>query len=303
MTTTAAHDEGSFDPPLCFARMDIEKRMGFPAGRFTQPGPLLSLVLAGLLAVGFYAALIPLEGRWFWETFTQRGWVPYATVFFSAWALMILLIKALKIRLQRRARKLDIVPDDPDFFLSPSTVDRVLDRLHEQVDDPRHFMLANRLQLALANLRNMGRVGDVDDVLQSQAEADEGMVESSYTVVRGLIWAIPVLGFIGTVLGLTQAIGSFGDILAESTESEALRPALQSVTGGLATAFETTLQALVAAVFIHLLLTMIKRNEERMLDEFQDWCQRRVVTRLRLRDSGSGGAGMMRGDRDESQAT
>ena len=301
MPQPLTHDESEFRPALCFARMDIEKRLGFPAGRFTQPGPLLPLLLAALAAVGFYAALIPIEGTWFWQTFTQRGWVPYATVFFSGWALMILLVKVLKVRLQRRAQRLDIIPDDPSFFLSPATVDRVLDRLHDQVDDPRHFMLANRVQLALSNLRNMGRIGDVDDVLQSQAEADEGMVESSYTVVRGLIWAIPVLGFIGTVLGLTRAIGSFGDVLAESAEAEALRPALQSVTAGLATAFETTLQALVAAVFIHLLLTMVKRSEERMLDDFQDWCQRRVVTRLRLRDAG-GPAGANGGD-DEPQAT
>ena len=33
------------------------------------------------------------------------------------------------------------------------------------------------------------------------------------TVLRGFIWAIPVLGFIGTVIGLTQAMGRFGAAL------------------------------------------------------------------------------------------
>jgi len=61
-----------------------------------------------------------------------------------------------------------------------------------------------------------------------------------------------------------------------------LRPALQSVTGGLATAFETTLQALVAAMLIHLLMTFVKRTEESMLDRFADYCDRFIVARLRL---------------------
>ena len=49
------------NPPLSVAKMDIERRIGFPSGRHTQPGPVLPLLVAVLLGVGFYAALIPLE--------------------------------------------------------------------------------------------------------------------------------------------------------------------------------------------------------------------------------------------------
>jgi biopolymer transport protein ExbB/TolQ len=160
----------------------------------------------------------------------------------------------------------------------------VLDRLHEVAEEPKHFLLFNRIQFALSNLRNMGRIGDVDEVLRSRAQNDESAVESSYTVVKGLIWAIPVLGFIGTVIGLSKAIGGFGSVLNEAGAMDQLRPALQSVTAGLATAFETTLQALIAALIIQMLMTFVKRGEERMLDDFITYCDRQIVGRLRLRD-------------------
>jgi biopolymer transport protein ExbB/TolQ len=128
-------------------------------------------------------------------------------------------------------------------------------------------------------------------VLRSQAEADEAAIESSYTIVRGLIWAIPVLGFIGTVIGLSQAIGAFGSVLATTAEINALKPALQSVTAGLATAFETTLHALVAALGVQMILVMLKRTEEQMLDDFMEYCQRRIVNRLRLHEVSRFGEG------------
>lgn len=266
---------------LSYARQDFEKRIGFPAGRFTQAGAALPIILASLFTVGFYASLIPAKGMWISETFTQRGYVPYLIVYFFFWALMILLIKSRKVKFQRRAAAVEVVPASPDFVLRADSAGPVIETLHAVSDDPSQFLLFNRLLIAVSTLKNMGRVTDIADVLRGQAEIDEAVVESSYTVVRGLIWAIPVLGFIGTVIGLSDAIGSFGSVLSESAEIDALKPALQKVTAGLSTAFETTLQALVAALVLHMLLTMIKRAEEQMLDSFTEYCQNNIVRKLR----------------------
>jgi biopolymer transport protein ExbB/TolQ len=186
-----------------------------------------------------------------------------------------------KLRLQRRALRVRVVPDQPNFVLSSATAADVLAQLHKSCDDPRQFYLLNRIELALSNLRNMGRISDLADVLQSQASNDEDVMESSYALVRGLIWAIPVLGFIGTVQGLSQAVGNFGSVLTDAAEVSALKPALRGVTAGLATAFETTFVALVAALGIQLLLTMVKRDEEQLLDDCKEYCQRNLVARLR----------------------
>lgn len=268
--------------PLNWFKGDIEQRIGFNGARHTRVNNLLSFLIACALAVSFYGALVPLRDRYVAAMFTERGWVPYLIVLLSAWSLAILFLKSRKLALQRQALNYPIVPDEHDFVLSSSTVDRVIDRIYAVVDDPKHFVLFNRIMIALANLRNIGRVSDVDEMLRSQAEQDESAMETSYSLLQGFIWAIPILGFIGTVLGLSNAIGGFTQVLQGASEVDQIVGALQGVTAGLATAFETTLEALVAALAIQLLLTMIKKSEEEFLDACAEYCIRHVVGRLRI---------------------
>lgn len=271
------------EPELSFDKSDIERRIAFPAGRYTSAGPLLAPLVAAILTVGFYGILSVLPPSQVSDMFTQRGAVPYFIVFLSAWSVMILLVKNLKLRLQRKALAINPLPsEEPGFTLNPASAELVLEKLYQTVDDPDKFMLTKRIHTALGNLRNMGRIGDVDEVLSTQADNDEGIMDSSYTTLRGFIWAIPVLGFIGTVWGLSVALGSFGGVLTHAGEMEELRTALQGVTGGLATAFETTLQGLVAALCIHMLMVAVRRREEQFLDDCKDYCQKYIVSKLRL---------------------
>ncbi len=270
------------DVPLCWSRRDPEQRLGFRGGRYTRVNNLLSFLMAAVATVLFYVALIPLEGTRFAATFTERGPTPYCIVLLTFWALAILWLKSRKLAFQRRALKYQIVPESHDFVLSSATVDDVLHNMYATVDDPRHFVLFNRITIALSNLRNLGRVSDVDDILRSQASHEESSMETSYLVVQGFVWAIPVLGFIGTVLGLSEAIGGFGNVLGAATEISELSSALRVVTAGLNTAFETTLVALVAALAIHMMLTFLKKSEEEFMDACSDYCVRHVVGRLRV---------------------
>lgn len=268
--------------PLDWSRRDIEQMLGFPGGRFTRTNNIFTGILAILLTLAFYAILIPFDGRWVADMFTKRGPTPYAIVFFSWWAVAILFVKWFKLRLQRRALDFHVMPEDPSFILSANTVDPVLSRIYATVDDPRNFILFNRIVVALSNLRNLGQVTEVDAILRSQAEQDESTVETSYALVQGFVWAIPVLGFIGTVLGLSEAIGQFSGVLGAASDVEKISQSLKGVTAGLATAFETTLEALVAALFIQLGITLSRKNEEEFLDDCMEYGLRYVVGRLRI---------------------
>ena len=270
-------------PRFSWFRDDIESKIGIAGGRFTSVNNFVWMVVGLVVTIAFYSVLSFWPGNAFVQMFTERSATQYVVVFFSSWALSIVLAKWTKAKVQRKTLEFrDLVPSEADFVLSPATVDDVLRRLREACDDPSKFILFNRIELALSNLKNMGQIGDVDRVLQSQAGNDEDVMESSYTLVKGLIWAIPVLGFIGTVLGLSGAIGSFGGVLTTAADLSEIKPALQGVTAGLATAFETTFVALVAALCIQLLLTVVRKTEEEILDECREYCQRHIVGRLRL---------------------
>jgi len=268
---------------ISWHRSDIEQKFGFAGGRFTRVNLLLSLLVAIALTiivylVMFFAVRETVVGK----MFVDRGFTPYVMTFLFMWSVTIILFKWAKLSLQQKALAIKIVPDDLDFVLSVTTVDQVLTRVMKSVDDSRNFVLFNRIFTVLSNLRNLGRVSDVDEMLRSHADLDESSVETSYSLLRGFIWAIPVLGFIGTVMGLSVAIGGFGDVLSKTSDPTALAESLKGVTGGLSTAFETTLLALLFALVLQLLVTFLHKSEEEFLDACSEYCQRNIVGKLRI---------------------
>lgn len=277
---------------LNWKKLDPEARLGFAARRFTGVGNLSSALL-GLLFTGvFYLLLYPLWQMNRWQMVNMffhggpenRSTIPYYTMFLTMWSLAFLLIKWRKLVIQKRALRIRLLPDDPDYILSPQNSAELIRHLNRRVYMAEGFLVHNRILKALANLKNIGRVADVSSVLKDLAAADEKYTEGTYTLPRGLIWAIPVTGFIGTVLGLSQAIGGFGAVIARGADFSELKSSLGGVTGGLAVAFETTLIALVAALIVQLLLTILVQKEEAFLDECSSYCYRNIVSRLRLID-------------------
>jgi biopolymer transport protein ExbB/TolQ len=272
---------------LDWSRSDIERKLGFRGGRFTAPSYTLSLIIALLLTVGFYTAVILVQQKWpqtqwFAAMFLERGPCPYPIMFLFFWALTLLLLKWRKLVFQQRVFGLSIMPQEPEFVLTPATAREVRDRMCLLVDNPHNFVLFNRIDLALANLHNIGHTADVAAILRVQAENDEAQIASSYGVIQGFMWCIPVLGFIGTVLGLSQALGAFTDTLQAGGDLAAIRASLKSVTGGLATGFETTLVALVCAFTLQLIVSFMQTLESQFLDNCNDVCSRQIAGKLRL---------------------
>jgi biopolymer transport protein ExbB/TolQ len=277
---------------LSWSEEEIENRFGFfRAGRYTTVNKTLSLMFALVLTALFFLInsvllnYVPAAHR-FATIFLRPANIytvsPAVVLFF--WAISALYVKSRKLDFQRRALKLAAVPQQPDFVLNEATARTVLERLHSLVDNPRHFILLNRIERALSNLHNIGGIGDVSTILRSQAENDENQIASSYTMVSGVVWAIPVLGFIGTVQGLSLAVGNFGRTLQAGGEVSRLKDSLLGVTGGLSTAFETTLVGLVAALIIQLYLSFLQQKETDFLDECNDYCHSHVISKLRIHE-------------------
>src|SRR5438477_60233 len=113
--------------------------------------------LAVVMTVAFYAVLFPFQDNWIAGScfFNRNRETPACIVFFSCWSVAILALKWRKLGMQRRSLKYSIVPDDPEFVLTPQTVDEVFHRMHKCVDDPRQFVVFHRITMALSNLRNL----------------------------------------------------------------------------------------------------------------------------------------------------
>lgn len=275
--------------------MDPEAKLGIPAKKFTGVNSVWAFILGIVLTAVFYGILYPFEqfhsiqfvDMFFPGGAENRSWIPISTVFLTMWCLAFLMIKCRKIKVQKKIFALNILPAQQGFILSPDNSSVVQNRIDEQVYQANGFIALNRIQKTLANLKNIGRVSDVSSVLNDLALADEKYLEGTYTLPKGLIWAIPVTGFIGTVLGLSEAVGGFGKVITDGASMEVLKQSLGGVTGGLAVAFETTLIALVAALLLQLFMTMIMQREEDLMDECGNYCYQNIVSKLKIIDMGN----------------
>jgi len=277
---------------LSWEDQDIENRWGlFKGGRFTSVNKMFSFILAVVISVLFILAMkllynssnssLQMLGRLFVRPGNLWATGPATLCFF--WGLVIALLKVPKLRLQRRALFLAAVPQNKEFVLNETTAKTVLERVRSLVDDTKYFILLNRIDRALSNLRNIGRVSDVTTILKAQSENDENQVASSYAMIHAMIWSIPVLGFVGTVLGLSIAISNFTDALGGNPDLPEMRRNLARVTSGLSTAFECTLVGLGFALLLHFAADLVQQKETDFLDECNDYCHANVVSKLRVR--------------------
>lgn len=265
---------------------DIEQRFGFGGGKYTDVNTWFALLATALITGAFFIGLchVPASVRSI-KTIAmilERGWTPYAMVALFVLALMILFIKWRKLAFQKKAFGVELIPVGNNFALTSETALDVIKTLSESVDDPKRFVLFNRIERALLNLKNVGNVSDVSEMLRAQAENDESHMDSSYGILSGIIWVIPILGFIGTVVGLSGAIGGFGAVLNTDATVSSLRDSLAPVTSNLGIAFDTTFVALVLAMVIQMLMTFLRKQEEMFLDACRDYAHVNIISRLRM---------------------
>lgn len=274
--------QGKSKAPLCFFEMDIERRCGFIGSAGTFAHPWFAGVVAAVLTVGLFSILMVAPRSYYSAIFLDRGPTQYAAVFLGFWCLVMLVVKRQKLKLQRRALAYDAIPNAHNFVLSSQTADQVVSKLHENAADPERFIVYNRILIAISNLKNLGRVSDVDDMLRSISDRDESASETSFGLLNGFLWAIPVLGFIGTVLGLGESISRFSDVLKSQGDISGIVSSLTQVTAGLGTAFDTTLLSLVIALVLQLMVSVQKTNEERFLDDCSEYCMKQIVSRIKI---------------------
>ena len=105
--------------------------------------------------------------------------------------------------------------------------------------------------------------------------------ESSYSVPRILIWAIPLLGFIGTVVGISTAVANFSGILDTAGDIEKIKSGIGDVTTGLGVAFDTTLLALFLSVLVMIPLVLVEKYESKLLLGVDIFINDKLLPRLR----------------------
>ena len=259
------------------------------AGRQDDQAPLkgtdVNMALAAGLGViataAFYLmlALPGLRGSYWYDLF-WRSRVQHASVFFFFWGTVALGLKVLKLRVESQAFGLALLPTDAAQLIRQEDALAIIRRIRRLSPTDQSRLLTSRVLRALLRFKLLGSAEKVDDLLKYQADSDAESMESSFAMVRFFIALVPILGFLGTVFGISQAVSAFNAVIAQAAELDGIRTALKGVTIGLATAFDTTIVALVMSAALMLGHTIVQRAEENLLGHIEDHCLELMLDKL-----------------------
>lgn len=214
----------------------------------------------------------------------ERGWVCHAIMLLSCLALTILALKAVALRAQRRAFALEVLPPG-EAGISPENVGRVIEHVKAQEPRgggraaPRSFLFERVLRI-LEHYAARADVTETAAINGAEGDADAAAVASSFSIVKVLVWAIPILGFIGTVIGIGDAVGGFSRSLEGAGQLDTIKTSLGDVTSGLAVAFDSTLVALVASILVMMPTSWLQKAEDQLVNDVDDHCVTNVLRRL-----------------------
>ncbi|MBO7725916.1 MAG: MotA/TolQ/ExbB proton channel family protein [Thermoguttaceae bacterium] len=206
--------------------------------------------------------------------YTSGHPVEYITVALFFIGMTSLFFKYLRIAADRRRLRLGLIfPPIKPQRESSGEVNGYLETLTKAVSVRGESLHISRLRRALRFLQSGGRVDDLDQELRSLADDDAFAAEADYGMVKMFIWAIPILGFLGTVIGITAALGNLN-----LTELETTGKLLAS---GLKVAFDTTALALSLVFVLYFTQYFVQRSESKFFARVDRLVDRELHGRFR----------------------
>ncbi len=202
------------------------------------------------------------------------NWISPIILWFFAASFFHLLLKRGKLRKeQQQTRQLSqgILPS----LLADNLTDVPHAQLNQQLQQAAasNGISANNLLLTRLSLYLNHEENDVDETFGIK---ERELMRGSYSLSRFMVWAIPIMGFIGTVWGISNGIAHFSDAMTGTSSvtdvSAMLKENLPLVTNSLATAFDTTLLALLLSIPLMMVMIWLEKQEEAyLIDLEEDW--------------------------------
>jgi biopolymer transport protein ExbB/TolQ len=115
-------------------------------------------------------------------------------------------------------------------------------------------------------------VQDVSEAVNSICENESDRLDSELSMIRYIAWAIPSIGFIGTVRGISDALGQ---------AYKAVEGDIAGVTASLGVAFNSTFIALVISIVLMFFMHQLQLLQERLVLDTHDYCDQRLLRHLR----------------------
>jgi biopolymer transport protein ExbB/TolQ len=248
-----------------------------------------SLVVAALLVHAFYVTVVwprseavlaaqaarmqtdpaYVQERTIWVIL--RDYEQETEIILMLWAIAVIAQKWVLLRRERRLLERELVPLAEGMKILPEDVREYARHIQALPDPDREGLLPRSLLAALHRFGATRSIADASASARGVCEGEVDRLDSELSLLRYIAWAIPAIGFIGTVRGI-------GDALAQA--HRAMQGDLSGVTQGLGTAFNSTLVALLLSLVLMFLLHHLQTDQERLVRDAESYLDERLLRSL-----------------------
>ena len=189
------------------------------------------------------------------------------------WAMAIMAYKGAETLRERRLLQLDLIPVNDGTKILPEDAREYARQLETLPDREQRLLLPRALLSALARFRATRNIQDVSSTAHAVADSESEHLDSELSMVRYIAWAIPSIGFIGTVRGI-------GEALAQA--HRAVEGDIAGVTQSLGTAFNSTFIALLISIVLMFVLHQLQLQQERLVLDTETYLDRHLIQHLQM---------------------
>jgi len=202
-----------------------------------------------------------------------RDYEQEACMILFFWALAILAYKGVVVWRQQGQLDEDFLQLPVNMPIGPEDTRELIGRLHELPRESRDFLLPSALLNAIQRFAATRNIQDAASAVRDTCETQGDRLDSELSTIRYIAWAIPSVGFIGTVRGI-------GAALAQA--HRAVEGDITGVTQNLGVAFNSTFIALVLSIVMMFFIHQLQHRQERLIHDTGAYCQRNLINKLRI---------------------
>jgi len=187
------------------------------------------------------------------------------------WALAIMGFKSAKTIKHRALLQVDLIPLSEGMRILPEDTRDVSRQMQALPPHQRDALLPRALLAALQRFSTTRNIQDVAGAIHAYCASEAERLESELSMIRYIAWAIPSVGFIGTVRGIGEALGQ---------AHKAIEGDIFGVTKSLGVAFNSTLVALLISIVLMFLLHQLQLVQERYVLDAEAYCEEKLTRHL-----------------------
>ena len=188
------------------------------------------------------------------------------------WAFSILGYKGREAYRQQKLLEQDLLQLPGSLPIGPEDTRDIAQRIAALPEHLHDWFLPRALLTAIERFGATRNVQDVSTAARAICESEGERMETELSIIRYIAWAIPSVGFIGTVRGIGDALGQ---------AHRAVEGDITGVTSSLGVAFNSTFIALVISIVLMFFVHQIQLMQERLVLDSERYVDSWLIRRLK----------------------